>query len=116
MARHRRCVAKGGDEPVVDVVDLNRAEAQPPQPGDGADLAYETREPVAGLAVAEAAEVDAGEDDLAVALGDPLLHLAEHRVGAAAAGGAAHERDHAEAAREGAAVLDLDERADTVEV
>ena len=68
-----------------------------------------------GGAVAEAAEVDAGEDDLAVALRDAPADLAEHGVGAAAARRAAHERDHAERARERAAVLDLDEGADAVE-
>ena len=39
----------------------------------------------------------------------------EHRLGAAAPRGAAHERDHAEVAREAAAVLHLDERAHAVE-
>ena len=62
-----------------------------------------------GGAVAEATEVDAGEDDLAVPLRDAPADLAEHRVGAAAPGGAADERNHAERARERAAVLDLDE-------
>ena len=50
-----------------------------------------------------------------MALRDAAPDLAEDGVGAAAAGGAAHERDHAERARERAAVLDLDERADAVE-
>ena len=84
-------------------------------PGSRAGLADEPRQRVAGLAVAEAAEVDAGEDDLAVALRDAALDLAEHRVGAAAARRPADERDHAEGAREAAAVLDLHERARPVE-
>ena len=68
-----------------------------------------------GGAVAEAAEIDAGEDDLAVALCDALADLAEDGLGAAAARCAANERDDAERARERAAVLDLDERPDPVE-
>ena len=50
-----------------------------------------------------------------MALRDAPADLAEHRVGAAAARGAADERDHAERARERAAVLDLHERAHAVE-
>ena len=50
-----------------------------------------------------------------MALLDAPRDLAQHGVGAAAARGAAHERDHAEAARERAAVLDLHEGADAVE-
>ena len=50
-----------------------------------------------------------------MALRDPRPDLAEHGVGAAAARGAADERDHAERARERAAVLDLHERAHAVE-
>ena len=50
-----------------------------------------------------------------MALLDARADLAEHGGGAAASRGAADERDHAEAARERAAVLDLDERAHAVE-
>ena len=46
---------------------------------------------------------------------DAAPDLGEHGVRAAAARGAAHERDDAEAAREAAAVLHLDERAHAVE-
>ena len=70
---------------------------------------------IAGGAVAVAAEVDAGEDDLAVALRDAAADLAEHGLGGAAARGAAHERDDAEVARERAAVLHLDEGAHAIE-
>ena len=63
-----RRLAQRGDELVVDVVDLDRAEPQPLEPGRRARLADEPRQVVAGVAVAEAAEVDPGEDDLAVAL------------------------------------------------
>ena len=56
-----------------------------------------------------------GEHDLAVTLRDAPPDLVEHRVGDAAARRAADERDHAERARERAAVLDLDEGADAVE-
>ena len=70
---------------------------------------------IPGLAVAEAAEVDAGEDDLAVALLDPALDLREDRGDPAATRCAAHERDDAERARERAAVLDLHECARPLE-
>ena len=97
------------------MVDLDRAEPQPLEPRRRARLADEPRQVVAGGAVAEAAEVDAGEHDLAMALRDAALDLGEHRSGAAAARGAAHERDDAEVARERAAVLDLHERANAIE-
>ncbi len=48
-------------------------------------------------------------------LDDPLPHLTQDGVCAAAARGAANERDDAEPARERAAVLDPDERPDPVE-
>ena len=113
-ARGRR-LAQRADELVVDVVDLDRGEAEPLEAGRRAGLADEPRQAVAGGAVAVAAEVDPGEDDLAVALRDAAADLAEHRLGGAAARGAAHERDDAEAARERAAVLHLDEGANAVE-
>ena len=115
MARGGRRLAQRGDELVAHVVDLDRAEPQAVEPGRRAGLAHEPRQVVAGVAVAEAAEVDPGEDDLAVALLDAAADLAEHRVGAPAARRAAHERDHAEVAGERAAVLDLHERANAVE-
>ncbi len=112
---HGRCVAQGVDERVVHVVDLDRREAEPLEPGCRAGLAHEPRQVVAGRPVAVAAEVDAGEHDLAM----PLIHaagdLGEYRVRTAAARRAADERDHAEVAREAATVLHLDERAHPVE-
>ena len=59
-----------------DVVDLDRREPQPREPRRRAGLADEPRERVAGLAVAKAAEVDAGQHDLAVPLGDAPADLA----------------------------------------
>ena len=97
------------------MVDLDRGEAEALEPGRRTRLAHEPRQAVAGGAVAVAAEVDPGENDLAVTLRDAATDLAEHGVGGAAARGAAHERDDAEAARERAAVLHLDERANAVE-
>src|SRR5581483_4546511 len=57
----------------------------------------------------------AREHDLLVALLDAPAHFGQDRGGAAAARRAADERDHAEVARERTAVLDLHERAHTVE-
>ena len=121
LERHVQVAARGGrlaqraDELVVDVVDLDRREAEPLEPGRRAGLPDEPRQAIARGPVAVAAEVDPGQDDLAVALSDAAADLAEHGVGRAAARGAAHERDHAEAARERAAVLHLDEGANAVE-
>ena len=110
-----RRLAERGDELVVDVVDLDRGEPEPLDALDRARSTDQRRERVAGGTVAKAAEVDACEDDLAMTLCDALADLAEHRVGAAAPRGAADERDHAERARERAAVLDLDEGPHAVE-
>ena len=100
---------------VVDVVDLDRREPQALETRRRARRADEARQVVAGVAVAVAAEVDPGQDDLTVALRDPARDLVQHRVRAAAARRAAHERDDAEVARERAAVLHLHERAHAVE-
>ena len=108
--RHRR-LAERGYELVGQVVDLDRREPESLDAGDPAGLTEEEREPVARLAVAEAAEIHAREDDLAVALPDPATNLGEHGLRSPAACPTTHERDHTEGAREGAAVLDLDERA-----
>ena len=83
-ARDRRLTERA-DELVVDVVDLDRGEAQPLEPGGRACLSDEPREAKAGGAVAVAAEVDPGEDDLAVALRNAAADLAEHGFGRAAA-------------------------------
>ena len=63
-----RRLAQRGDELVVDVVDLDRGEPQPLDAVDRTGGADQPRERKPGRAVAEAAEVDAGEDDLAVTL------------------------------------------------
>ena len=64
------------DEVGRDVVDLDRGEPQAFEALDGAGLAHETCERVTGGGVAEAAEVDTREDDLAVTLAHPALDLA----------------------------------------
>src|SRR6476660_2880173 len=108
-ARRRR-LAKRGNELLVDVVDLDRREAAPLEARRCAGLAHEPRQAVAGGAVA--AEVDAGEHDLAMTLHDAAADLAEDRLGRAAPRFSAHERNDAEAARERASVLNLDEGTD----
>ena len=97
------------------MVDLDRAEPQPLEPRRRARLADEPRQVEPRVAVAEAAEVDPREHHLAMALLDATTNLGEDGLRAAAARGAAHERDHAEVAAEGTAVLDLDERAHAVD-
>ena len=92
------------------MVHLDRGEPQPLDAWNRAGLADEPRERIAGLAVAEAAEIHPGEHDLAMALRNTPANLAEHRARTPAPGSAADERDHAEGAGKGAAVLDLDER------
>ena len=109
MAADDGRLAQRSDERVVHVVDLDRAQAEPFEPGRLPYGPHERREVVAGRAVAEASEVDAREHDLAVTLRDAPAYLAQHRLGGPAARRAAHERDHAEVARERAAVLDLHE-------
>ena len=124
VARLQRHVQVPGDgrrlpqrshELVVHVVDLDRGEAETLQARRRSGLAHEPRERVAALTIAEAAEVDAREHDLAMPLLDPLADLPQDCVGAPASRGPADERDHAELAREAAPVLDADERTDPVE-
>src|SRR5205807_9898700 len=115
MLADRGRLAQRGDEPVADVVDLDRAQAKTLETGRPPRLADEARQVVARAAVPEAAEVDPGEDDLAMTLVDAAPDLREHRVGAAAARRTAHEWDHAEVARERAAVLNLHEGAHAVD-
>ena len=110
-----RRLAERRHEVVGQVVDLDRREPQSLDPGNRARLADEPRERVPRLPVAEAAEVDSGEDDLAMTLADAPPDLREDRRGAAAPRATADERDHAERARERAAVLDLHERARSLE-
>ena len=91
-----RRLAERGDQRVVDVVDLDRREPQPlEKTNDDTGLAYKPRQVVAGVAVAVAAEIDAGEHDLAVALRDaaPDLDARTAGVGGTAPRRAAHERD-----------------------
>ena len=97
------------------MVDLDRGQAEPFEPGRGAGFPDEPRQAIAGRPVAVAAQVDPGQDDLAVALSDAAADLAEDGLGRAAARGTADERDDAEPARERAAVLHLDEGANAVE-
>jgi hypothetical protein len=124
IARLQRHVQVPGDgrslpqrahELIVHVVDLDRRQAQTLEPGRRTGLANEPRERVPMLPVSEAAEVDPCEDDFAVPLLDALANLPQDRVGCTAPRSAAHERDHAELAREAAPVLDADERAHAVE-
>ena len=66
-------------------------------------------------AIAEAAEIDAGEHDLLVTLPRSPPDLVEDGGGRPAPRRATDERDHTERARERAAVLDPDERAHPLE-
>src|SRR5438445_778917 len=68
-ARGRR-LAERVDELVVDVVDLDRGETKPLEARCRSCLPDEPGQAIAGGAVAIAAQVDAGEDDLAVTLRD----------------------------------------------
>ena len=115
VAGDGRRLAQRPDELVVHVVDLDRREPEPLQAGGRPHLSDEPRERVAGLTVAEAAEVDSREDDFPVALLDPPPHLAQHSGRAAAARRAPHDRNHAEVAREAAPVLHAHEGAHAVE-
>ncbi len=97
------------------MVDLDGREPKPGEPGQRAELPDQARQAVAALAVAVAAEVDPGQDELAVSLADPAARLGEHGVGGAGSRGPTDERDDAEVAREAAAVLHLQERSHAVE-
>src|SRR4051812_39289735 len=85
MRADRRRFVQRRNESVIDVVDLDRGQAQALEAVDLPHLPDEPRQWVAGVAVAVAAEVDPGQDDLAVALSDPPAHLVEHSRGSAAA-------------------------------
>ena len=115
MAGHCVRALERIDEVGRHVIDLDRGEAEPVDSRDRARLTHELRKPVPGLAIAEAAEVDTREHDLAMSLGHAAPYLAEHVLCTPAPRAAAHERDHAERARERAAVLDLHERARALE-
>ena len=114
VAGDGRRLAQRGEQLAVDVVHLDRGEPEARQA---------RRRPPRGRAARAcsrprgrgAAEVDARQHDLAVALLDAAPNLGEDRLRPPAARRAAHLRDHAEIAREAAAVLNLDERAHPVE-
>src|SRR3954451_11945033 len=89
----RPCLAQRRHERGAHVLDLDRAQPEPLEPLRLTRGAHEARQVVAGSAIAEAAEVDAGENDLAVALGDAPFDLCQHRIGAPAPRRAADERD-----------------------
>ena len=115
VTRHDRRLAHGLDQVDRDVIDLDRGEAEPREALDLARRPDQPRQRQPGAAIAETAEIDAGEHDLSVALGDPSPDLCEDCSRRAASRRAADEGDDAEGARERAAVLDLDEGADAVE-
>src|SRR5205814_1893376 len=110
-----RSLAESGDQLAVDMVHLDRRQAQAREPLDGSGLADEPRQRAASLPVAVAAEVDSRQHDLAVTLCDPLLDLTQDSAQRPATRAAAHERNDTEVAGEAAAVLDLHERPDPVE-
>ena len=115
VVRHDRRRAQRVDQFRGDVVDLDRREAKALEAFDRAYLPDQPGQREPCFTIAEAAEVDAGEHDLAVALCDATADLSQDCVRRAAARPAADERDDTEGAREGAAVLDLDEGTDAVE-
>src|SRR5262249_5082684 len=86
VARDCRRLAQRVDQVVVDMVDLDRGQAQAHETRSLAHLAHEARQVEALLAVAIAAEIDTGEHDLAVPLRDAALDLSEHVCGVPAAG------------------------------
>ena len=88
---------------------------QPLQAGRRARLPHESRECVTGGPVAEAAQVDARQHDLAVSVRDAPPDLGEHGSGRATSRSSADEGNHAERARERAPVLDLHECSDAIE-
>ena len=110
-----RSLAQGRDQLSAQVVHLDGRQPEPLHAGNRSHLAHQASEVVARLAVAEATEVDPGEHDLGMPLGDTLADFRKNRVRAPAASAAAHERNHAERARERAPVLDLDEGASPLE-
>ena len=79
-----RRLAQSLDEVPVDVVDLDRRQPQPCQPGDLTHGANEAGQRAGGLAVPVAAEVDPGQHDFSMALLDALPDLPQDRRGAPA--------------------------------
>src|SRR5262245_55488829 len=115
VARDRLGLPKRVHELRCDVVHLDRGQSKPVDARDGARLAHEPRQRIAGVAVAEAAEVHARQHDLAVALRRAATDLREQVLRPPAPRAAADDRDDAERARERAAVLDLHEGARPLE-
>src|SRR5260370_20939050 len=115
MATHSRSLAERRHERVANVIDLDRRESEPLEPGRRPGGAHKARQVVVRGTIAVAAEVDPREHDLAVALLHSAADFREHGAGRAAARSAAHERNDAKAAAEAAAVLHLHKRAHAVE-
>src|SRR5215210_3071286 len=109
------CFTERRDEVVIDVVDLDRRQPEALHARNRARFADQPRKVEARTPIAKAAEVDAGEDDLPMALPCALPDLLQDSCRAPAPRRAADERDHAEVAAEAAPVLDLDECTDAVE-
>src|SRR4029450_2685001 len=115
MRRNVLGLAHCGNQGIAQMVDLDGREAQPLDARDSTDLPDEVREVVARRAVPGAAEVDPGQDDLAVSLCSAPTDLGEHGSDGPAARSAPSLGDDTEGAREAAAILDLHEGADAVE-
>ena len=120
--RPRRAVDPRREQLVVDVLGLDGAEAEALDGRLGQDPPDEAgeRERRAGVGAARTplrpaavvgADVDPGQDDLAMTGGDRAAHVGKHGLRRERALGAAGRRDDAVRAVERAAVLDLDERA-----
>ncbi len=92
------------------MVDLDRREPHARHAVQLGQREQDAGEPRRDLGIAVEAEVDAGHDELAVALRDAAAGLVEHGAERPRAARAAHARNHAEGAPERAAVLHLDER------
>src|SRR5439155_17930758 len=85
------------------------------EPRRRAGLADESSEVAPRLAIAVAAQVDARQDDLAMALRHTTFDLVEDRRRRTAARFPTDQRDDAEVARETATILDLHECPHTIE-
>ena len=115
VARHDGRLAHRVDQIVGDVIDLDRRQTKAVQALDGARFSDEPREGHPGGPVAEAAEVDTREHDLAVALRCAAPDLCDDRCGRTAPRRAADEWNHAKGTRERTPVLNSHKRTDPVE-
>ena len=61
------------------MVDLDGGKPQALETGNRADLTDEPRQRIAGIAVPVTPEIDPGQDDLSVALGNATTDLLQHR-------------------------------------